>query len=248
VRYALLAMMVLSVVAVVSTQSRGALLAVLAMGLVLWTRTKKKVLTMVISIGLASVVVWFMPSTWETRMQTIGNYQEDTSAMQRLNSWETAVNVANDRLTGAGFAIATAEIFAKYSPNRNWVFTAHSIYFQVLGEHGYIGLLLFLSLGAVSFWNASRLRGPTLEKQETAWLHDLSGMIQVSMVGYAVGGAFLSLAYFDLPYNIMVILVASKYWLKEERWKTEKLGAFGATSAREAKASLPHRTPSLGKA
>jgi putative inorganic carbon (hco3(-)) transporter len=248
VRNALLLMMMLSVVAVVSTQSRGALLAVLGMGLVLWTRTKKKAQTMAISLVLGAVVLWFMPSSWETRMQTIGTYQEDTSAMQRLNSWETAINVANDRATGAGFAIATAEIFAQYSPNRNWVFTAHSIYFQVLGEHGYIGLLLFVAMGAVTFWNASRLRGATLDKPETAWLHDLAGMVQVSMVGYAIGGAFLSLAYFDLPYNIMVILVASKFWLKEERWKTEKIGAFGATSAREAKASLPQRTPAFGKA
>lgn len=248
VRHGLLLMMFLSVIAVVSTQSRGALLAVLAMGLVLWTRTKKKFWTMAISLALASTVVWFMPSTWETRMQTIGNYQEDTSAMQRLNSWETAINVANDRLTGAGFAIATAEIFARYSPNKNWVFTAHSIYFQVLGEQGYIGLILFLGMGAVSFWNAQRLRGRTLANPDTAWLHELAGMIQVSMVGYAVGGAFLSLAYFDLPYYIMVILVASKYWLREERWKTEKQGAFGTTSASQAKASLPKGKPVLSKA
>jgi putative inorganic carbon (hco3(-)) transporter len=248
VRNALLLMMLLSVVAVVSTQSRGALLAVLAMGLVLWTRTKYKIRTMAVSLVLGASLLSFMPASWESRMQTIGSYQEDTSAMQRLNSWETAVNIANDRLTGAGFAIATAEIFAKYAPNRNWVFTAHSIYFQVLGEQGYIGLLLFLSLGAVSFWNASRLRGRTLNNPDTAWLHDLAGMIQVSMVGYAVGGAFLSLAYFDLPYNIMVILVASKFWLSEERFKTEKLGAFDATSARHVKGSLPKGLPVLGKA
>jgi putative inorganic carbon (hco3(-)) transporter len=248
VRHVMLLMMLLSVVAVVSTQSRGALLAVLAMGLVLWTRTKKKFMTMAISLALGSTLLWFMPSAWESRMQTIGNYQEDTSAMQRLNSWETAINVANDRLTGAGFAIATQEIFAQYAPNRNWVFTAHSIYFQVLGEHGYIGLILFVAMGAVSFWNASRLRGSTANKPETAWLHDLSGMVQVSMVGYAVGGAFLSLAYFDLPYNIMVILIASKFWLKDERWKTETVGAFGATSARQAKISRPLHVSFLGKA
>jgi putative inorganic carbon (hco3(-)) transporter len=247
VRNLLLAMMLLSVVAVVSTQSRGALLAVLSMGLVLWTRTKYKLRTMAVSLVLGAALLSFMPASWEARMQTIGTYQEDTSAMQRLNSWETAINIASDRLTGAGFAIATAEIFAKYAPNRNWVYTAHSIYFQVLGEHGYLGLILFMGMGAVSFWNAWRLRGRTLDSPETAWLHDLAGMIQVSMVGYAVGGAFLSLAYFDLPYNIMVILVASKFWLREERFKTEKVGAFGSSSARLAKANLPKGLPVLGR-
>jgi hypothetical protein len=53
-------------------------------------------------------------------------------------------------------------------------------------------------------------------------------MIQVSMVGYAVGGAFLSLAYFDLPYNMLVIVVACRCWLAEGRWQTETNGAFGS--------------------
>jgi hypothetical protein len=32
-------------------------------------------------------------------------------------------------------------------------------------------------------------------------------MIQVSLVGYAAGGAFLGMAYFDLPYHLMIILL-----------------------------------------
>jgi hypothetical protein len=32
-------------------------------------------------------------------------------------------------------------------------------------------------------------------------------MCQVSLAGYAVGGAFLSLAYFDLLYDIVIIVV-----------------------------------------
>ncbi len=35
-------------------------------------------------------------------------------------------------------------------------------------------------------------------------------MVKVSMVGYGVGGAFLSLAYFDVPYYVMVIVVATR--------------------------------------
>ena len=39
-------------------------------------------------------------------------------------------------------------------------------------------------------------------------------MIKVSLIGYAVGGAFLSLAYFDLPYYLLVLAVASREWVK----------------------------------
>jgi hypothetical protein len=44
-----------------------------------------------------------------------------------------------------------------------------------------------------------------------------------------VGGAFLSLTYFDLPYNLLVIAVATRSWLREERWERETVGAFGAS-------------------
>jgi hypothetical protein len=46
-------------------------------------------------------------------------------------------------------------------------------------------------------------------------------MVQVSLVGYAVGGAFLSLAYFDLPYNMMVMVVLARKWVENRSWETE---------------------------
>ena len=230
-RNGLVGFLLLNTIAVLSTQSRGAFLAIMVMFFVLWTRMRKKLLPAIAMLMLGVMLIAFMPASWETRMRSIGTYQEDSSAMQRLNAWETAVNIANDRVTGAGFAIANREIFNRYSPNPDWVFTAHSIYFQVLGEQGWIGLVLFLMLGALSFWNAASLRKAALARPETLWVRDLTSMIQVSMVGYAVGGAFLSLSYWDMPYNIMVMLIACKYWMREERWKDEKVGAFGATSA-----------------
>ncbi len=51
-------------------------------------------------------------------------------------------------------------------------------------------------------------------------------MCQVSLVGYAVGGAFLSLAYFDLPYNILIMIVVGRRWIKRRAWlETEELEA-----------------------
>ncbi len=236
VRLGLLVAMLLSSTAALATQSRGAFLAISAMGLVLWWRSKQKVLGAFVILAAAISLLAFMPASWDERMQTIGSYQQDASAMGRITAWELAYKVANDRITGAGFLIERADIYARYGQDTNLVLTAHSIYFQALGEQGWIGLALFLSMGALSFWYASQMRRQALARPETMWLRDLAGMVQVSMVGYAVGGAFLSLTYLDLPYNIMVVLLACKYWLREERWKTETTGAFGSTSGEAAKA------------
>lgn len=237
VRHGLLAAMILSAAAALGTQSRGTFLAFVAMGVVLLLRSRRKVLGGGLILISGLLLISFMPDSWEARMTTITNYQADASAMGRVNAWQTALNIANDRITGGGFMVATKSVWDVYSPAPDWVLTAHSIYFQAIGEQGWIGFLLFVALGVFGFVYASRVRKQARSRPETLWLHDLAGMLQVSMVGYAVGGAFLSLTYFDLPYNVLVIVIACRHWLKEERWKTDKAGAFGATAPSEAKLS-----------
>lgn len=228
VRRLLLLSMFLCAASVLGSQSRGALLAIAAMTFMLWTRSQRKVIGGFVLLGLAAALVAFMPSSWEARMSTMETYQDDASAMSRINAWRTAINIANDRVTGAGFAVATADVFKRYSPIPEWVFTAHSIYFQAIGEQGWIGFGLFLSIGATAFWTSFRVRRRALQRVESRWMYELAGMVQVSMVGYAVGGAFLSLTYLDLAYDIMLIIVVCNCWLKEKRWKTEPSGLFGS--------------------
>jgi probable O-glycosylation ligase (exosortase A-associated) len=215
VRRGMLILMFLSASAALGTQSRGALLAIAAMGIVLWVRLPRKFVgTLVMAIATV-VLLALMPETWEARMRTIGEYQSDGSAMGRINAWIMAFNLANDRPIGGGFSIITDELFAKYAPDPFDVHAAHSIYFQVLGEHGYFGLALYLLLGYLAFRMAAQVRNLTRGVAEDRWIYDLVGMCQVSLVGFAVGGAFLSLAYFDLPYNVLVIIVCSMRYLRE---------------------------------
>lgn len=228
VRWSLVLAMLLSAAAVLGTHSRGAFLAIAAMGVVLWLRSPRKTLGLIVLVIVAVNLLAFMPESWTTRIESIGTYQEDTSAMGRINAWRMAFNVANDRLLGGGYAIITPELFQRYAPVGNDVHAAHSIYFQILGEHGWVGLLLFLGIGFFAFRDAARVRKLARNLPQAQWLYHLAGMLQVSMAGFAVGGAFLSLAYFDLPYNIMVMVVAGNWWLKEERWKLETQGAFGS--------------------
>ncbi len=226
IRLGLLAMMVLSVVAAVGTQSRGAFLALLAMGLLLWMRSSRMIATGIGVLTVSVMVIAFMPSTWEDRMGTIQTYELDTSAMGRINAWWVTSKLANSRPTGGGFEIYTPEIFAKYAPDPTDVKVAHSIYFSVLGEHGYVGLFLFMLIWLLSFRLSRRIRIASAKNPDSLWTNQLAAMCQVSLVGYAVGGAFLSLAYFDLPYNILVILVVSMRWLEEKGWNidTQKSG------------------------
>lgn len=234
VRRILLAMMVLTAISALGTQSRGALLAIVAMGGVLWWRAPNKLINFVI-IGTLAASVWaFMPESWSTRMHTIETYEDDGSAMGRIFAWQTAVNVANDHVTGAGFDMSDRSIFNVYAPDAgNSRFdskiarAAHSIYFQVLGEHGYIGLFLFVMVWISGWRVAAGLRRNSRDDPEIGWLYHFGGMAQVALVGWVVGGAFLSLAYFDFPYNLVIALVVAKRWRRER----ETMPEVGAPSS-----------------
>lgn len=222
-KHLLTCIMVLCVASAFGSQSRGALLAICAMAALLWWRGKNKVVVgmfMLLS-GLAALA--FLPDTWFSRMSTIGSYEEDLSALGRISAWWVAWNVAWVYPFGVGFDAAVPELFALYSPTPNLIHAAHSIYFQVLGNHGFIGLGLFLTLWWQTWKSAGWLIKNSPKQQETEWCRDLGAMAQVSLAGYAVGGAFLSLAYFDLPYDVMVLVVLTQVWVRTKSWESEKI-------------------------
>ena len=87
-------------------------------------------------------------------------------------------------------------MFSRYAPVPDDVHAAHSIYFQVLGEHGWAGLGLYLLLGFLTWRTGTWVIQRTRHIEELQWATEMVRMIQVSLLGFMVGGAFLSLLYF----------------------------------------------------
>lgn len=206
-RMGLMASVVLTVAAAAGTYSRGALLASSAMFFFLWLKSKSKVRTGALILMALPLVYLIMPEQWFSRMDTIDNYEADSSAMGRINSWRFATNLAADNIFGGGFRAFTPTLFQLYAPNPLDFHAPHSIYFQVLGEHGFIGLTLFLLFMLLAWRTGTRIISFCKGRAELKWASNLAAMCQVSIVGYAVGGAFLTLAYYDLYYNIVTLLV-----------------------------------------
>ena len=165
-------------------------------------------------VVMAFLLLGFLPESWFQRMNTIGEFHEDASAMGRINAWWMAWNLARANFFGGGFEIYTPAVFSQYAPVPDDLHAAHSIYFQILGEHGFVGLVLFVVLWLTVWWLAGQLRLRGDARPETLLVSHLGAMIQVSLVAYGVGGAFLSLAYFDLPYYLLVLVVVSLQWMK----------------------------------
>lgn len=210
VRHALLATMLLSALAALGSYSRGGFVAIAAMAAFLVYKSRKKLAVGGVLLMATPLMLLFMPERWAARMDTIENYELDASAQGRLNAWAMAIRLARERFFGGGFEIYEPSVFAAYAPNPLDVHAAHSIYFQVLGEHGFIGLGLYVLLGVLTWRTGTWIIRHAKADSQYQWAGDLAIMLQTSLVGFMVGGAFLSLAYFDVPYYLMCALVATR--------------------------------------
>lgn len=200
-------MMAMTAVSAVASYSRGALIGGLAMMGFLWFHSRKKAQTAVVLIGVAILIAAVMPSAWFERMDSINEYHQDDSAQGRFNAWRFAINIASTFPLGGGYNVFTPRMFLMYAPDPLGYHVAHSIWFQVLGDHGWIGLFMFITLMVCAWRTGTRVRKYCMTQPDLKWAEDLSRMCQVCILGYAISGSFLSLAYFDLYYDIIIILV-----------------------------------------
>lgn len=199
----------LTILAVPFTYSRGGVLGLAVVLVVLFIKARRRFLFVPVVLAALIAFTQFAPQQWVERMQTLEDYQADESANLRLMSWRMALLIAADRpLVGGGFRVfvnrATYDIYMPEYP-RGFGHDAHSIYFNLLGEHGWIGLGLFVLLVTLSMFRLYGVRRLARARPEIAWAANYAHMLQASLATYLVTGAFLSAAYFDLAYQLLIL-------------------------------------------
>ena len=211
VRHGLALAMGLTLLATVASYSRGALLGLAAVMAMLWLRSQRKLLTGAVLAASLAAVITFMPGGWTERMNSISSYQEDASASERLVLWSISWRLALDRpLVGSGFTgpynRAVVDTVEPGGPAR----AVHSIWFELLGEHGFPTFLVWVGLTVAGMLNAMHLMRSTQGRPDLAWAHDLGRMSQVAIVAYAVSGTFLSLSYWDYYWTLLVVIASTQ--------------------------------------
>jgi len=237
----------------IGSHSRGGLLALVGMSAVFWWRSQRKLAVGAVMLLAVLAFLPMMPQEWWDRMNTIQTYSSDDSAMGRINAWNVAWSTATHYFFGGGMSYQHQFLFDQFGPYETEVRAAHSIYFQMLGNHGFVGLALYLFMWLSAFRCAGRLRKNAKDIPEARWAYELGTMSQVAFVGFAIGGAFLSLTYFDLPYNIMAMVVLAKKWVEQRAWEREPAISFWeyagfkkASRAAPVPAAGPARAPVPG--
>jgi probable O-glycosylation ligase (exosortase A-associated) len=207
-RWLLRLMFGFSIVAVLLTYSRGGLLGLAAVLAVLMLRSRWKWLTIPSAVGAGLMLMAFLPDRWFDRMNTLAEYERDTSAMSRIWAWGICWQLALESpLVGGGFSVITPEIWKRFMPDYHSWHNAHSIYFQVLAEHGFTGLMLFCGLLLVTLLGLPLVRRRLKSTTDGRPLINLSYAVEAALIAFAASGAFLNLAYFDFVYFVIGIAI-----------------------------------------
>jgi len=216
VRWIFRAAIPMGIISVVLTFSRGAMLGLMFLLFVWAMKSRHKVLGAVILVFVVSVVFIAAPDSWTERMKTIRTAPEtDLSAQSRIRSWTFAYDLARDHpVFGGGFETFTIPLYQYYGVHDTH--GPHSIYFQMMAEHGFPGLLIFLGLIASCYWSCRKLVRQYRDHPSLSYLAEYGRMVQLSLATYLVSGAFLGRGYFDLFYQVVATVVILKGLAQKE--------------------------------
>lgn len=223
-RLALIYSLVIGVFAVSVTYSRGGFLglAMVFLGFYgLWmVRSRRYVEGVVVgAIAIALIVVGifaFAPRDFVDRMTSIGEYEQDESALGRLDAWGAGVRMFVDHpFIGVGAGAFSIAYGMQYKPvdavAANWR-EAHNVFFQVLGEMGFIGILTFYGLFFSIWVQAYKLRHTRLtDRRENRFFHAVRGAVLVSLLSWFVSSMFLSVAYYPHLFILVMVVTSLRY-------------------------------------
>jgi putative inorganic carbon (HCO3(-)) transporter len=206
--------LLLLVLCVVATKSRGGTIALGCVGVYYWLKSHRKLLTASLAAVVLAIVLVYAPPSYFERMGTISSYQ-DGSSQGRLTAWTAGMHMALDHpLLGVGAGHFPVKFGVEYRPagaHMPWL-TAHSIYFLILGELGLpgIGALIFF-FGSNFVANRRLIVRLTKQASPESRRHaQLLAALSASLLGYAIAGAFLSAAYYPHMFVVAGLLVSGR--------------------------------------
>lgn len=189
------------VAGMVGTHARTGLIGfiVLLMAFVYFSKYKIKI---ILAFALAiPVMISFLPADYLSRMNTIKSANTETSALGRIVVWKWTVDfVSYTPIVGGGFNsyVANAGQLKRFIPdgeeireNEDSGKAFHSIYFETLGETGYVGIIAYLFM-MYTIWklNIQSARTSSVESQKR-----LAIALNLCLLVYASCGAFIGIAF-----------------------------------------------------
>lgn len=220
---------VTALAAVVGTAARTGVIAVVTMCVLSMLKSKKK-LWWIAGAAIAGIVIMnidLSATPWGARMSTIETYNQDSSALGRLTVWKWTLEFVGSHPLGGGFdaymhnriAAVASDGVVQYLPEwQSGGKAFHSIYFEVLGEQGIVGFVIYFSIILLTLLKLRKLKKTWHMRQGMAWLTGLADALMTSTLVFLAGGAFVGIAYQPFIFYMVSLTVAlDQYSARVER-------------------------------
>lgn len=212
-------------VATILTQSRGGMLGLAAVMFCMLTRGRNKVVGVAIFAVVALAVAAALPSQFTERYKTIGEYEEDASAMGRIYAWKAGMNMMLTRpVTGVGigcFEVAFGQSYRPEGFNSNKWQAPHNTLVQIGGETGVIGLTLWLTMFFTCVIALRRMK-PAGTEDEMQLYDQMRDALLISFLGFGVTAFFLTQG---LSYLFYFLIAATVCLIEMNRAAAERVKA-----------------------
>ncbi len=196
----------LSMITILLTHSRGGFLAMVGALLVIAWRSGRLTQAIFALLVLTLCFFAFAPQHVIDRIMSIGIEGADSSVQARFNSWTIALRmVADNPWFGVGLRNFQENFFTYgedlIDPRARFAHVAHNSYLQIWAEGGTIAFLVYLSLLSSVFVSCWRIRRAVQQRSDMAWAFDYARMMEATTVGFMIGAMFLNRGHFDLIYH-----------------------------------------------
>jgi len=235
----------------IGTEARTGLICLAMLGFLLFLRSKRKLLFGAVAAVLAVAAIPLLPDSFTGRMSTIKSYEEDNSASTRVAVWNWTLDFVKDHPFGGGFyayklnriEVKLTQKVGTGSNSREETRTVfdqarafHSSYFEVLGEHGYPGILIYLSMLVMALLQLRGIAKRFKTSDSDAWLSHLATALGQCMIIYMAGSLFVGIAFQSMLYYLLA-LAASLGHIAAIRTQSALPGVAHAAAGRPALAT-----------
>jgi putative inorganic carbon (HCO3(-)) transporter len=237
----------------ISTYSRGGLLACAAMAGLYFVRSKRKVLAVTVTTVAAIAFAAVMSDAFWDRMSSIRlptaqnqfmpdeQTADEASTMGRLHFWKVArIMMMREPVLGIGHNAFTAA-YDDFDPTEGAFGkhkSVHSVWFGLPAELGFPGLILFLSILILGLMTCRQIRKGAKTDPRLAELAPYATAIQIGLITFSVGGAFVIFQYTEMLWHFLGLTIALNRMVKQY--------ANEPVTAPEGHRDLPRQVPARG--
>ncbi len=231
----------LAIVTAIGTYERSALIGLFVLGAYMFVRSKRKIMFLIPALIMAGAAYYATSSKYEARMSTIGQYQQENSAYTRILVWKWTLEFVTTHPLGGGFNAYIIDHVDlppdEGHPGGHTEFgrAFHSIYFEVLGEEGWPGLAMFLTIAGSTFLSLRKLARRARKDPELVWLAEFSDAVQSGLAVFMTSGAFVGIAFQPMFWYFIAMGISLRAYM----WRVDRQATQAAPSGWRAATVSP---------